>query len=204
MTRFLAIAVLFTTACASGPPRVDLGASWPETAPSYGTAHERWTRRGGHSEDWTRIIDVAATLESPEWRAAYARERARRLRLGPAAEAELVAAQRAAAEGPIEVVLVVATARPEWNDLEKGKDSIWRLALAGDGGVEVEPVSVREERRPRHEIASWFPDLRHFYSAYVVTFPRAAADGRAVLGGKQVTLKIGGGLGTVELVWQQG
>jgi hypothetical protein len=203
MKRTLLLTAFLTACGAAAPPRVDLAASWPSSPPSYGDAHKRWTRRAAHSEDWTLIIDAAATLQSPEWRAAYARERTRRLRLGPQAEADLAAAQRAASEGgPIEIELVVATAKPEWNDFKKGKDSMWRLALSTADGREVEPLSVREDKRPRAEVAAWFPDAKPFYTPYVVTFPRAAADGRSLLDAKQVTLTIGGGLGTIELVWQ--
>jgi hypothetical protein len=201
MTRTLALLALLS-GCATTVPKVDLDAAWPAATPAYGAATERWTRRGGHSQDFTRVLDASATLASAEWRAAYAAERTRRLHLGAEAQAALAAEQQtAAAEGPIVIQLLVATARPEWNDLKKGKASIWRLALATPDGREVEPTEVREDRRPRDEVASWFPDLKPFYTPYVVSFPRAGADGRSLLEEKQLTLKIGGGLGVVELIW---
>jgi hypothetical protein len=187
-------------ACASTPPSVVLDAGWPQTALDYDTAHERWTRRGGHTADFVRIVDAAATLKAPEWRAAYVRERARRQRLGAEAEAALAAEERAAAESSWEVQLVVATAKPDWNDLRKGAQSMWRLALATDDGREVLPTEVREDRRRREEIAAYFPDAKPFYSSYVVKFPKASADGRPV-GGKGLTLKMGSALGAVELTW---
>lgn len=192
--------LLLLTACASTPPSVALDTGWPQTAPAYGAAHDRWTRRGSHSAQWSRIIHAAATLKSPEWRAAYVRERARRQRLGPEAEAALLTEERAAAEATWEVELVVATAKPDWNDLRKGPQSMWRLALAAEDGREVLPTEVREDRRRREEIAAYFPDAKHFYSAYVVKFPKTSTDGRP-LAGKKLTLKIGGALGAVELVW---
>jgi hypothetical protein len=94
----------------------------------------------------------------------------------------------------------MATARPEWNDLRKGAQSMWRLALATDDGREVLPIEVREDRRRREEIAAYYRDARPFYSTYVVRFPRATPDGRPVAG-KRLTLKIGSALGATELSW---
>lgn len=197
----LALAALLLASCASSPPpRVAVDAGWPQTAPAYDHAHDRWTRRGGHSAEWLRIFDAAATLKSPEWRAAYVRERARREKLGADAEAALAAEQRAEAEKAWEVELVMATAKPEWNDLRKGAQSMWRVALATDDGREVLPVEVREDRRRREVIAAYFPDAKAFYSAYVLKFPKATPDGRPV-GGKRLTLKLGSALGATELVW---
>ena len=196
--RRLAIAwALVIASCAGAPPRVDLGAGWPDPAPDYRAAHARWTRRGGHSDDWTRVVDVAATLKSPEWRAAYVRERSRRLRLGPDAQAELAASQRATDQAGIDVQLLVATARGDWNDLRKGKESMWRLTLVA-GGREVAPTAIREDRRPRAEIAAWFPDLRPFYTAYQVTFPDVIDEGTT-----QVTLRMASSVGAVELTWSE-
>jgi hypothetical protein len=195
--RRLLLALLLAS-CAGAPPPVDLGAAWPQTAPDYRTAHQRWTRRGGHSDDWTRIVDVAATLKSPEWRAAWVRERARRQRLGPEAEAELAARERAEAGRHIEIELLVATARGDWNDLRKGKDSMWRVALVLGDGREIAPTAVREDRRPRGEIAAYFPDLQPFYNAYTVTFPPLIDEGT-----RQVTLKIASAVGAVELAWRE-
>jgi hypothetical protein len=202
--RALATAVILT-ACAATPPHVNLGAGWPQAAPDYRTAHQRWTRRGGYSDEFARVIEAAATLKSPEWRAAYARERARRQRMGPEAEAELVATERAEAEAHIDIELIVATSRMEWNDFRKGKESMWRLALVGANGVEVPAASVKEDRRPRGEIASYFPDLAHFYLAYAVRFPRVTADGRPVLDAttRRLTLKVGSAVGAVELTWSE-
>jgi len=198
--------LLILVGCASAPPpRVDLGAGWPQVAPDYETAHAKWTRRGGYSDDWSRIVETAATLQAPEWRAAYVRERARRLRMGPEAEAELQASQRAETEAVWRVELLVATAKLEWNDLRKGKDSMWRVALVGAGGVEVPALSIKEDRRPRSEIASYFPDLSHFFNAYTVTFPVMTDDGRPVIdeNTKRVVLKVGSAVGAVELVWSE-
>jgi hypothetical protein len=200
MIRPLAALFLTLASCASAPPRVSLDAGWPQKAADYEDAHRAWTRRGSHSANWTLVVDAAATLKSPEWRAAYVRERARRQKLGAEAETRLAADERAAADKVWEVQLVMATAKPDWNDLRKGEQSMWRLALATDDGLEVLPTEVREDRRRREEIAAYFPDAKPFYSSYIVTFPKVTADGRPV-GGKRLTLKIGGALGAVELVW---
>ncbi len=201
MIRLLLLVTLLA-ACGGAPARVNLAETWPAQASSWDDARARWTRRAAHSDDWTRVIHAAATLQSSEWRAAYTRERARRLRLPPAEEAALLEAQKQAAAEVWEVELIVATSKPDWNDFRKGKLSMWRVALAGDGDREVLPISITEDRRPRPEIAAYFPDLQPFYQAYIVKFPKVTPDGQPIAG-KRLALKISGPLGAIEMVWEQ-
>ena len=73
---------ILVAGCASGPPpRVSLGDAWPSEPSGWSSAREHWTRRATQTTEFLKIVDVAATLESPGWLAAYVRERARRLHL---------------------------------------------------------------------------------------------------------------------------
>jgi hypothetical protein len=209
MRAWLAAAAALAGACASATAPVPLSATWPErVAGAYDDVYQRWTRRGEDRAELVQTVTVSATLQSAEFRAAYVHERARRLQLPPDEEQRLADAERHALAEGWEVELLVATAKPDWNDLRKhdkpkdGKGSMWRLALVGDGGREVEPLSVKEDRRHRDDVGAYFPDLQPFFQAYVVRFPRTTADGRALVGdGGRLALKVGGALGQVELVW---
>jgi hypothetical protein len=149
------------------------------------------------------VITVRATALSPEWRAAYVRELARRMKLPAGARAELEAEHKTAAAEAYVFEVLVATHKNEWNDLAKWPKSTWRVSLVGDGGREALPVKIELDRRQGAEVASWFYGYEPFYKAYVVSFPRVAADGEPLLGegAKSMTLRIASAMGTAELVW---
>jgi hypothetical protein len=200
----LALAAALAASACAGAPRVRITDAWPERVPSYEVAHDRWTRQASARRATDTVIDVSATLKSTEWRAAYVLERARRQLLPDPERARLLGAARAEAAEVWEVQLLVATHDWAWNDLAKRAGrSMWRVALVGDEGREVEPISIRLDRRHRGELQAWYPDLTRFHRAYVVTFPRVAADGRPLVreGSPRIALKIGSVLASVELVW---
>ena len=190
-------------ACAATATPVKLEGSWPDKPADYPDAYEKWTRHAKHSADMTQVIDASATLATPEWRVAYAAERARRTDLPKADADALVAEERASAEAGWEIELIVATAKPAWNDFHKPGKTMWRLALVGDEGREVLPESVKEDKRPRAVIEQYFPDLGPFHRAYLLRFPRNAADGRPLVAGdaSRLALKIGSALVKIEMSW---
>lgn len=196
---------LFLGAACGGTPRVDLAAPWPDRTPGYEGAHERWTRHATDRRGFDLVIEVHATLKSPEWRAAFVAETARRSLLPESERLALEAAERKAADEVWELELVVATRRTDFNDLNRGPKSAWRLALVGDGGREALPLSVKLDRRPRDVIESWFEDFGPFTKAYVVTFPKIAPDGQPLVaeGSGRISLKVGSAMGGVELVWSK-
>jgi hypothetical protein len=197
-------ALALLAGCAGATP-VPLAAPWPAAPGSYDDVYRRWTRRG---EDWRELVQtvaVSATLEGPEFRAAYAHERARRQGLAPPEEAQLAAAEQAAADAGWDVELLVATWRPELNDLRKAdkKGSMWHLALVADDGRRVEPLAVKPDKRHREDIQGYFGDLRNFYLPYLVTFPKNGPDGQPLArpGAKSLALEVGGSVGQIRLVW---
>jgi len=204
-------AVVLVASCASSPPPpVKLADTWPQAAGVYDDIYQRWTRRGLDRDEMIQTLTVSATLESAEFRAAYVHERAVHLQLPADDEARLAEDERKALADGWDVELLVATAKPEWNDLRNyGKDaktgklgSMWRIALVGDGGREVTPVTIKQDRRHREDVQHYFPDLKAFYEPYIVHFPKAAADGRPLIGERgKLALKVGGSLGQVQLVW---
>jgi hypothetical protein len=205
--RRLLLLVLFVSvlsgACASSAPPVDLSGSWPAQAGEYDAAHARWTRKGQIHSGLDHVLSVAATALSPDFRAAYAAERARRLDMSAEERDALVAAEKATSDQLIEFEILVATNKPDWNDLGKYPRSMWRVALVGDDGREVLPTSILPDKRVRAEIETWYPDLGPFYKPYLVSFPRVAADGKPIVsaGTKMIRLEMASALGRTALVW---
>jgi hypothetical protein len=200
-TLVLAIAL---AACASSQ-NVDLSGNWPTQASDYESAHARWTRRNTIHSGLDHVMTVAATALSPDFRAAYAAERARRLDMSAEERDALLAAEKATSDGAIEFEVLLATNKPDWNDLGKYPRSMWRIALVGDDGREVLPTSILPDKRVRAEVESWYSDLGPFYKPYIVSFPRVAADGKPILspGTKVMRLELASAVGKTSLVWSE-
>lgn len=186
-------------------PGVRVNEPWPKEAEAYSPAYDRFTRHARARRGYDTILDAYATLKTSAWRAAYVAELARRAKL-PESERDAMSSQEKDAEQQTwEVELVCATWRPEWNDFAKESRSMWRLALVGDDGREVTPLKVERDRRPRGVVESWFFGAGPFHKGYIVTFPKATADGQPLVaesGRSRLALKIGGSLGFVEMVWK--
>lgn len=202
------VAFLLLAACAPAHLQsVPLGDGWPTTPLPYPSEYERWTRRATDRNDLIQTVIVSATLHGAEFRAAYTHERARRLALAADEEARLIADEQKAAVDGWEIELLVATAKPEWQDFTRigsGKvpGSMWRVVLVGDDGREVEPTSVKQDKRHRDDIHAYYTDLLPFYQPYVVRFPKATADGRPLVAGKgSLALKVGASVGQVTVTW---
>jgi len=202
--RRVALVILMATACAGAPPAVHLDGNWPERAPDYRDATRAWTRKTVVWRELQQVCDVSATLKSAEWRAAFVAEQARRTRMSRDAANMLAASERAAADAGWEVELLLATEKPDWNDLSKRERSMWRIALVGDDGREVLPTSVLADKRPHDVVRAWFPGKTHWHRAYTITFPRDAPDGRPLVGpgSPRIALRIGSALAGVELEWK--
>lgn len=184
--------------------RVNLSGQWPAQPGSYTAVDEAWTRhatlRTGLSDQFEEVLDVYATLESPDWRAAYVSHRGRRELLSAQALRALAQAQQQEAAKYHEVELLVATHRRDENDLDDGKRSVWRLRLVNSKAAEVAPVSIVRDRRPRQVIRADFPQLGDFAKAYIVKFPaklQIFGDGA-----DWVALKLASSRGGVKMVWK--
>lgn len=200
MRRLALAALLGLAACGGAAPPVALDGAWPATGGDYEDVTAAWTRQDEDRHGGNLTVDVAATLKSPTWRAAYVARRAARERLSPAGRDALLAEQRAADAAAYEVELMVATYDRRVNDLQKGDRSVWTVALVGDDGKEIAPTEIVRDRRPRIEVAAEFPALGDFHQPYVARFPRDAA--LLAPGAKRVTLRMSSGQGAVELVWR--
>lgn len=195
------IAVLWAmvAACSAAPRPVTLTEQWPASPRAYSDANRDWTRSGERHRGFDKVLEVDATFKSPEWRAAYVAERAKRERLPADAHAELLASEQQEANDYYDVQLIVATYDERENDLQKGERSVWRLALIDDQGRQVTPISIKRDRRPAEIVRAYFPAMNPLAQAYIARFPKDA--GLLREGASKFTLRMSSARGAVELVW---
>jgi hypothetical protein len=208
MRTWLAIAaVAAVVAAACGPAQggpVKIGTTWPEKPGGYASTTARWTMWGSVRSDVDLLYEVHATLKSAEWRAAYVDEYTKRMSLTEDERSKLAAEQAKAASELWEVELIVETHESSWQDLASAK-SMWRLALVGDEGREVLPLSVKLDARNQADLESWFPAMHwRQQRAYVVTFPAMGSDQQPLVreGAERLTLEVAAPVGKVNLVWK--
>jgi hypothetical protein len=201
MIRALAIlCVLALASCAGAPPKVRLDDAWPSQVDDYDDVTERWTRKTELQTSYQQVIELAATLKSPEWRAARAARDAHHRGLEGQARDAVFAQAQADMAGPWEVELLVTTWDRRENDLDRGKKSVWRVVLLDDQGNEIEPLEIVKDKRPAFTVRADFPALGDFATAYVARFPRE----KVVLGAgvRQVRLRMSSPRGAVQVAWQ--
>ncbi len=179
------------TGCASAPQPISLSAEWPAEVGDYDDVNRKWTRRSrtidgpdDRGRTFEQTLEVVATFKSPEWRAAYVKNRARYHKLPPSEVAALTASEKADAAKNYEVMLLVSTYDRRLNELQKGKRSVWRVALVDAAGT---------------EIAAEFPQLGDFHQPYVARFPRTVELLRP--GVHRFSLKVTSAQSGVELIW---
>jgi hypothetical protein len=195
------LAVAFA-ACGGSPPPVRLTPDWPAQDPDpddYDDVTEAWTRTGSLRGAYQEVLELTATIKSPEWRAAYAARDAEFRKLSGEARSQRMAQAQAEMEGPWEIELMVTTWDRRENDLDRGKRSVWHVVLVDDAGNEIAPLEIVKDRRPTNTLRADYPAFGDFAHAYIARFPRTAP----VLGPgvKQVRLRMSGSRGGVELVW---
>ncbi len=199
MTRLVAILVMLACACGAADPRVRLSGEWPPRAGDYVTVTQEWTRSAVLRGSYQEVMELSATLKSPEWHAAHAEKDARNRGLVGDAKAQRMAQAQAEAAGPYELQLMVTTWDRRENDLDRGKKSVWRVVLLGPDGNEIVPLEIIRDKRPAFVVRSEFPALGDFATPYIVRFPREAN----VLGPgvRQVRLRISGERGGLQVNW---
>ncbi len=195
----VAVALGSALACTPAPRPVRLTEAWPASAGEYDAVTLAWTRTAILRGPYQQALELHATFQSPEWRAARAAHQAEIRKLAGAARDTLLAEARAAAGGDYEVTLVVTTYDRSENDLHRGARSVWRLALVDDAGVETAPVKIVRDRRPPEVQRAELPAVGDFATVYVASFPRTAAVLRD--GARTIALKMWSSRGGVELVW---
>lgn len=198
--RAAVFALLFAAACGSSMTRKPLTNEWPAgEVGDYLDVTDDWTRKATLRGSYQEVVELAATLKSPEWRAAHAVRDAKHRGLTGEARAQRLAQAQAEADGPYEMELMVTTWDRRENDLDRGKKATWRVMLLDANGMEVAPLEVVKDRRPAFVIRTEFPAFGDFAKPYIVRFPREAN----MLGPnvKQVRLRLSSERGGVEVLW---
>ncbi len=195
----LGFGLAFGFAGCATTPKVMLTNEWPADPGSYDSVTRDWTRNAYLSAAYQQVLNVDATLLSPQWRAARAARDAQLRGLGPAAREELFTKAKQDAAGNWEIVVVMTTWDRSENDLHRGKRATWKAALLDEQGNEIAPVEVERDRRPMYMIQADFPHYGDFAQAYFVRFPKE----QPVLGPsvRQVRLRLASVRGSVEVSW---
>ncbi len=198
---FLLIATL-ALGCGEPIPRVALTDTWPGNLDrSYDEVTSDWTRanhlRGVYQEELT----VVATFKSPEWRFAHAERLAKNRGLIGLARTHHMDQAKADAAGPYEFELMVTTWDRRENDLDRGKKSIWHVALLDESGAEIEPLEIVKDKRPAVVVRAEFPSFGEFATPYIVKFARGdtALLGPAI---KALRMRMSSERGGVEVRWE--
>lgn len=195
-----ALALVVLVACGAAPPPVDLSGTWPARPGDYREVTERWTRKAELQTSYQQVLELAATLKSPEWRAAYAARDADHRGLTGEARRQRMEQARAEMAGPYELELMVTTWDRRENDLDRGKKSVWRVVLVDEQGNEIEPIEIVKDKRPAFTIRADYPAFGDFATAYIARFPRDTP----ILGPgvRKVELRMSSSRGGVRLVWE--
>ena len=197
--KLVSIFLVLAIGC-SAAPRVRLTEDWPTTAGDYEDVTEQWTRKASLRGQYQQALELAATFKSPEWRAAHAAKDAKARGLVGEARTQRFAQAQADAAGPYEIQLMVTTWDRRENDLDRGKKSVWHVAILDAQGKEIEPLEIVKDKRPAMTLRAEFPAHGDFSTAYIARFPRTAA----LLGpsAKQIRLRMSSERGGVEVVWE--
>lgn len=199
MMRWLALGIVAGLAACGSTPALQLTDTWPAHPGSYDAVTRAWTRSAQLHADYQEVLDVVATFETADWIAAHAVRDAQLARLTGPARAQAMAQAQAEAAGPYEVELLVTTWDRRENDLDRGKNSVWRVVLVDDLGHEIQPIEIVKDRRPPYTVRAEFPALGDFAVPYIARFPRTTP-----LFGPNVhavKLRMTSERGGVELTW---
>lgn len=193
--------------CRTGQPMlVDFGDRSRHFAPSdYSTIFNRWTRHARFvSANEGTVIEIWGTLKSWEFREAYVEKYAEAYALSGDEKSALMASELKKSRQVYEFHLTVQTSDYRSNDLDK-RDSAWRMSLVDGTGDEVFPSEIDSLRLPIPYEETFFPEKTSFSRAYTATFEHEKPEQGSAFGGAasgELTLRVRGPLGGVELTWQ--
>ena len=193
-------ALLLIAGCA-GPERLSLQPRSGLTPDDYDDVLDAWTQHDKLYDRLDSLMFVFSTFHSPEFRKAFLLRHADVY--GPGSEtASHLTLTDPEAEHFHEFFVSVSTSRAEWNDLDKNKDSIWRVTLAGEGEEMVVGGTV-ERIRTTANIRKIYPYITDYARTYRIRFPLTTVSGKPLLSNQttQLTLRIASALGACEMTW---
>jgi hypothetical protein len=191
--------LLVFAACAVNPAPITLDGEWPAHLNyGYDQVTLGWTRNGVLRGEYQEVCDLSAVFKSPAWRAAHAaREVSTRALVGEQRDQVLAQAQADMA-GPFEVEMLVVTWDRRENDLDRGKKSVWHVALVDEHGTEIAPIEIVRDKRPNYTLRAEFPTFADFAVAYIARFPHESLLGPDV---HSLRLRMSSERGAIEVTW---
>jgi hypothetical protein len=169
----------------------------------YPHAYRNWTRHARLVQlDVGTVMEAWATYKSPDFRQAYIAKYAAIYDLPDHDRSTLTKEQLEASRSTFDFHIAAQTTNDRWNDLDR-KNSPWRVTLLDETGTELSPTSIRAVKLPELYESQFFPDRTEFTRSYEISFARPT-DGQAFAssGRKQLTLRIAGPMGRIDLVWE--
>jgi hypothetical protein len=194
--------LLTSTTPGCTPPKVDLSPKPKSYKPhQYEDVWEKWTRVDKAYEDIIVNVEIAATYWSHDFCYAYAAKWADIFGMGKDHAKEFLEKLLKKTTKHHEFFFAVVTQEQAWNSFADKKTN-WRLALVTDKGVEVEPSDIKSINPITATHKTLFPQIKLFYSAYHVRFPRKV-DGSPVIDpdAKYFALRVAGPKGKLSLRW---
>lgn len=167
----------------------------------YDLATRAWTRHAMLSSNYQQVIEVYATLRSPQWMTASLERKFAIDRPNPPARQAALSEAQANAEQFVEVTLLVSTWDRAENILQRTKTSPWQVTMVDDAGNDISPISIERDKRPDFVIRAEFPAHGDFSAAYRVKF---ANTGQLNPERTSVVLRVHGVRGAVEMMWRNG
>ncbi len=166
------VTFFFTTACQSVTP-VDLSGTWPQKATSYSQITKQLTRSEKVFDFPDQIARVQATLLSPQWKASHLLERYRREKLTTKEYARAKLVIKNTAKETVEFYVLLSTYYARENNLQAGKNAIWKLRFGNKQQGYTAPKKVKKDRRSHNAILALFPHKTDFDTGYFVSFPNS-------------------------------
>jgi hypothetical protein len=198
-----ALTISFGSGCASRPPpTVDFSENvQAHTAADYDRVRETWTRHAKLVRDIGTVLEVWATMKSPDFRQAYVQQYGELYGLSTDDRTQLRNAQLEAARTNYEFHVVAQSTEWKWNELEQ-KDSVWKITLIDGAGHELAPSQVTLEKLPELYLMRFFPTRTDFSRIYTVRFAHDASGKFAGATTGRLTFRVAGPLGASELTWE--
>ena len=178
--------------CGSAPP-----AQWaadPTNASSYQDQLAQWSRHGEAHRMLDGLLYADATLISPAFALAHAREEAERMGLPTAERSVIEQRQTQEADQGIRFHLSLVTQEPGWNNLDARRPTFLLRLMQGE--IAVPPTAIqRLDSTMQDQTAAYFPYVHPMAERYWVSFPKPEQSG-------DVVLRIAGAPGRVDLRWE--
>lgn len=196
----LGLVLMLPMACA--PTAISLSATAEPEGVSFGQSMERWTREGSivSPVKFDTTLQVAATLRSPAFQAAYAARYAKLYAIHDAGEQTRVAqAEQDFIKNGVVFRVRLAAHDDRLTNLSQSKD-FWRLMLLDDRGAHSTPQEITGLGTREQLDAAIFGEAHSVFSkTWLVRFPLPSKDSAPP---RRLTLRVAGPEGKTDLVWQ--